>query len=323
MSDYQVPEWKAQLEHCTASNWKEPLYRILRPGLNLLARRHLQPETLRQFRPDMVLGTRGMPLVARRRWAAEGKSLAGKTVLIQGTGTGWDLFSWAEFGPAKLIGSDLFQFDAWPEIVAEVEKTYGIPTEFHACSMTDMAVLPDASVDLCASDAVFEHVQDLRTALEESYRVLKPGGTLYATYGPLWYVAGGDHYSGRGGSEHVFNHVLLDPPDYQQYFQKYKVDNEDFQNGGRYVELDLFSRLRTEEYLDLFAEAGFEREGLILEVSPVALKFQRDYPEAFAQLRKRHPQCTVDDFLIQANFVRLRKPVSAAGSQPRKTAQAA
>jgi len=75
--------------------------------------------------------------------------------------------------------------------------------------------------------------------------------------------------------------------------------------------LDLFSKLTTTEYLAKFQEAGFSVDRLILEVSPDALVFKRQYPDRFAQLVQRWSgRCTPDDFLIKGNIVRLIKVAS-------------
>jgi SAM-dependent methyltransferase len=52
---------------------------------------------------------------------------------------------------------------------------------------------PDAQFDLVTSTSVFEHVQNLDTALGEMYRVLKPGGYMYAGLGPIWSGVWGHH----------------------------------------------------------------------------------------------------------------------------------
>jgi SAM-dependent methyltransferase len=53
--------------------------------------------------------------------------------------------------------------------------------------------LPDACVDGVFSTDTFEHVQDLPYAFRELYRVLRPGGKLIASWGPLFYSPQGYH----------------------------------------------------------------------------------------------------------------------------------
>ncbi len=131
---------------------------------------------------------------------------------------------------------------------------------------------------------------------------------LYASYGPLWFSPGGDHYSGRGGLNCAYSHVELSPGAYQDYFRQYRGDTEDFQSGGRYVELGLFSKLATQDYLRIFDEEGFKCESLILEMSPDAFLFEKRYPERFAALVSAlSGRCALDDLRIKSNFVRLRR----------------
>lgn len=306
MEEYFVQNWRAQLQRAESADRKESIYRLARPVLNAVMRRQLHPETLAMFRPDWVLPEFGFPLIARRKWASCFDSLHGKTLLIQGTGNGWDVASWAKLKPHRIIAVDLFAFKNWEEISQYVMLNYGVQVEFRVCSLDCLSFLNGQSIDLCASDEVLEHVSDLGAVMRETHRILKPGGLIYASYGPLWYSAGGDHFA-RGGIKNVFNHLLLDEPDYKRYFGNYKQAAEDFQSGGRYVEIGLFSRLRTEEYLGIYQHCGFTLDRLVFQVSSQAVRFRKEYPEFFEKMMKRHPECKRDDFIIKAHLVRLKK----------------
>lgn len=113
MPEFIVSDWQTQLKQAEAADWKEPIYKIVRPLLDLFARRHLHKETIERFQPDLVLPEKGFPLRARRRWATAYQGLAGKNILIQGTGNGWDAASWAGYGPKKIVAVDLFPFETW------------------------------------------------------------------------------------------------------------------------------------------------------------------------------------------------------------------
>ncbi len=52
---------------------------------------------------------------------------------------------------------------------------------------------PPGSFDLVVSDSVLEHLHDIRQVLEESARVLRPGGQFVATWGPAWLTYNGPH----------------------------------------------------------------------------------------------------------------------------------
>jgi SAM-dependent methyltransferase len=174
--------------------------------------------------------------------------------------------------------------------------------------MSGLEALPFASgtFDIAVSDAVFEHCKDLEAVMRETKRVLRPGGFAYATYGPMWFCLGGDHFSGRGGLTHGYNHVELDSKDYQKYFREMRLAEEDAQSGGRYVELDLFSKLKTSEYFDIFRRCRFKVVDLILEVEPDALQFRKMFPERFDGIVRKYPGLTSDDLLVKTNIVLLQ-----------------
>jgi SAM-dependent methyltransferase len=51
----------------------------------------------------------------------------------------------------------------------------------------------DNSFDAVLSIATFEHIIGLESALDEMYRVLRPGGIVYSVFGPIWSCAVGHH----------------------------------------------------------------------------------------------------------------------------------
>jgi SAM-dependent methyltransferase len=180
--------------------------------------------------------------------------------------------------------------------------------EFRVAPIEDVSFLASNSVDFIASDAVYEHCRNLPAVMAESSRILKPGGCIYASYGPLYFCAGGDHFSGRGGLETCFNHLLLEPEAYQHYLEAQRQEIEDFQGGARYIELKLFSYLTTGQYIKIFQNAYFVVKELIIEISPEALQFKRAYPDKFALIiKKQEARCHPDDLLIKANLIILQK----------------
>lgn len=302
-------DWRESHAALHVPRWKQAVYALLRPLMAARARRYLSDRFLTETRPDAVFFTRGTPLAWRRRWGARRANLASATLLVQGTGTGWDVVSWAALGPARIVATDLYPFpESWEEIARHCRDAFGVTVEFRAVPLEDHGFIADGSIDICASDAVFEHCTELEAVLSETRRILRPGGTVYATYGPLWFAPGGDHFSGRGGLHTVYNHIALEPEAYRRYFEAERAAVEDFQSGGRYVVLDLFSKLTTRQYLAAYARAGLLRDGLILELSPDALAFRRRFPDRFQAVLVRNAQhCTADDLLVKANFIRLVK----------------
>lgn len=304
---YRVTDWEAQDRAARTPGWKRALYRVARPLIDLEGRRHLSAAALARWCPELVFARRGFPLEERRQFATAGQGLAGKTVLVQGTGTGWDVMSWAELRPAKIVATDAFAFpESWEAIARAARDRHGVPVEFRAAPLEDHAFLAAGSVDLCASDAVLEHVRDVPAMLAESRRVLRSTGRLYAGFGPLWYAPGGDHFAPRAGLDHVYAHIEYAPDAYRAFFERHRQPVEDFQSGGRYVELDLFSKLRADDYLAAFRAAGFRVDALVAEVCPLALAFEAAHPARVAALLAAHQgRLDRDDLRLKALLVRL------------------
>ncbi len=109
------------------------------------------------------------------------------TVLYVGVGGGMELLQFAYFSrrPGAIIGVDVVDemLDACRANFAEAEKRNPwFRSEFVALRKGDALHLPvaDASVDVAAQNCLFNifKERELRRALEEMYRVLKPHGRL-------------------------------------------------------------------------------------------------------------------------------------------------
>lgn len=311
MVEFAKQDWLVQHRRQSRGQLKQALYFFLRPLLSRRYSRCLAPETIEKCRPRWVLGSRGLPLESRRRWGAKYlPNLREATLLVQGTGTGWDVISWARLKPRRIMATDLFAFeDSWEEIARYCFDRYRVPVEFRTAPLEDHGFLASGSVQFITSDAVYEHCRDLPRVMRESQRLLQPGGYLYASYGPLFYCAGGDHFSGRGGLAYSYNQVRLDQAAYRRYLEAHRAEVEDFQDGWRYLELDLFSRLTTGEYLAIYRQAGFVIKELVLELSHQALEYQKRFPRDFREMAAQQAgRLAPDDFLIKAHLLILQKP---------------
>jgi SAM-dependent methyltransferase len=309
MINFNRQDWLEQDRRFKTNKLKRLFYWFTRYLISLNAQNTLSGRFKIKYDPSLVLFTRGMPWETRRKWGSYLCNLSESTILVQGTGTGWDVISWARLKPKKIIAIDLFDFsESWNEITAYCQNEFNTEVQFRQSSLENIDFLPDESIDLCASDSVLEHCKDLQSVLQESWRVLKPKGSFYAAYGPLYFCSGGDHFSGRGGLENAFNHILLDQDNYKSYIQSHLLKSEDFQSGGRYIELNLFSKLTTNEYLTLFQQTGFLINKLIIEVSPESLKFKQKFPDLFSELLFKYDQKIVEeDLIIKSHLVRLIK----------------
>ena len=68
------------------------------------------------------------------------------------------------------------------------------------------------SFDIVVSASAFEHIYNLDAALKGMYNVLKPGGVLWARFGPIWSCYYGHHLWFRENNELInYWNVLLPP----------------------------------------------------------------------------------------------------------------
>lgn len=301
---YKNRHWLDQVAENSTPLWKFLLHPLYRLYWDSVARREIG----RLPYANRVIGERGYNLDYRRRWATHGFDMASSTILVQGTGSGWDVISWASLKPKYIIAVDLFSFDSWQEIQVYCLEKFGVTVQFIAASLDTNFGLDNNSVDLIVSDAVYEHCTNLRAVMHEAYRVLRKSGRVYANYGPLWYCAGGDHFSGRDSISSSYNHLLLPRNDYRDYVNKYKENCENYQDGVRYIELELFSKLKTSEYLDIYKECGFSVEDLWIEVSERSSCFKSKCKEKFFSIPSAvNDDISIEDLMIKIHHVRLRK----------------
>lgn len=97
------------------------------------------------------------------------------TVLDIGCGRGAPMLARYRGRAGKLIGIDVIDF------TAEADDL-----DLRAHSVSDMASIPDASIDVAYSRAVMEHIEDADGAWREISRVLKPGGVHIFLTPNLW-----------------------------------------------------------------------------------------------------------------------------------------
>ena len=268
----------------TEVGWKE---RIKRPGRRLIypvLNRLASPGIARayasdEFRPNLWLrGQRGSDYERQRRRVNRYFSLRGARLLIAGCGTGGDIASWLTMDPKEIVGVDWFNYQrAWDMWQARFSgEGYGERVRFAQGDLVGLSEMQDASFDVIGSDAVFEHLRDLPRVLREFRRVLRPGGVLYATFGPLWYSWGGDHVSGYESIKSGYNHLLLSQEDYRQYLNGLGSFGHSEHDGRTWIEHQLFSYLKPTEYLHCIEEAGFEREFVSAIVDPRGEECMRD-----------------------------------------------
>ena len=123
-----------------------------------------------------------------QRYKRESYRLAGARpgarILDVGCGAGDDVRALG-----ALVGSTglVTGIDSSATMIAEAQRRaegHGLPVEFRVGDIYALDY-PDASVDGCRADRVFQHLEDRPAALAELVRVLRPGGCVVVT-DPDW-----------------------------------------------------------------------------------------------------------------------------------------
>ena len=98
--------------------------------------------------------------------------LANKRVLEIGCGTGYHVWFLAHHFGSEATGIDVAERNTWKTLSDE-------KTKFVWADITDANPLPEKHFDRIISFAVWEHVTHPYRALQEVYRMLRPGGLVW------------------------------------------------------------------------------------------------------------------------------------------------
>ena len=98
--------------------------------------------------------------------------LADKRVLEVGCGTGYDVWYLAHYFGSDAHGMDVATHAGWDQLVGE-------KVHLHWADITEPHPLPHGHFDRVISFVVWEHITHPFRALQEVYRLLKPGGLCW------------------------------------------------------------------------------------------------------------------------------------------------
>ena len=143
---------------------------------------------------------------------------AGLSVLIPGCYMGGeDVQFWLRRGISLLEGIDVYSLvSSWSSIVPSLRGRWrGSEVNFQQGSIENIP-FEDNTFDVISTTAVLEHVRNIGAMVEETARVLKPGGFALHSFGPLYYSYGADHCIAAYGLEAGYDHLLLDEDDYRR-----------------------------------------------------------------------------------------------------------
>ena len=151
------------------------------------------------YTPDFIEPEEGQVSVATRRAFDDGASffqrfdgtlsvqqLSSRDVLDIGSGCGGRTAYYLTYGnPRAIVGLDISALRA-SVARRSVERLCGDERICFAVGVGEQLPFRDQSFDVILSYDVFEHVDDLNCVLRECYRVLRPGGQLYALFPPYY-----------------------------------------------------------------------------------------------------------------------------------------
>jgi ubiquinone/menaquinone biosynthesis C-methylase UbiE len=171
---------EADLLNCTAVNFRVRVLLALGEAIRRFVR-FAEPCDLAPASHDDAYFQYELDL--GRRFLSRVPPVAGRRVLELGCGFGGMLAVLNDAG-ATATGIDI---DERRASFARTRQLDGVTAD--AASLP----LPDKSFDVVVTDATLEHVNDLPAVLAESFRVLRPGGKFYGSWGPAWLSYNGPH----------------------------------------------------------------------------------------------------------------------------------
>lgn len=164
----------------------------LPPGEAVMAQEYLSNASVNGLSGDAYFNRKLAYWPTFREYFHIEMPLDGKRVLDVGCGHGSFTVA-AGVAGATAIGIDLVEAKlqiGWQQARARVMRPRG-SVRFWC---TDVVRYRDEPFDIILSHETFEHLENLPAALENLYSLLKPGGRLYAAWGPLWPSVFGGHY---------------------------------------------------------------------------------------------------------------------------------
>jgi 2-polyprenyl-3-methyl-5-hydroxy-6-metoxy-1,4-benzoquinol methylase len=135
-----------------------------------------------------------------------------KTVLDFGCGGGTEAAEMAEHGARRVIGVDIDE--------ESLERARQQAVRRGVDDRTSFARTTDEPVDVIISLDAFEHFQDPDTILRIMADLLRPGGEVLVSFGPIWFHPLGGHFY----SVFPWAHLIFAEAALVRWRSKYKTD---------------------------------------------------------------------------------------------------
>jgi len=215
-------------------------------------------------------------------------SLKDSTILVPGVGYGRNLFQLAAFKPKIIVAFDIYDYqEEWDFLSQKILKEFRVKVLFFKGDFNSLPKNYSIFFDFIISDAVLEHIKNFLRFAENSKKFLKNGGIFYASFGPIWYGPGGDHIN--WGENGIFNHLILSGKEYSRQFdEKFKAIKQDSCEGEFLVKENIFSRLKTGEYLEILSKYGFSQKLLFVKILTRAIFLFKRKPEIYKLLDEKN-----------------------------------
>lgn len=172
----------------------------------------------------------------------------GQAVLDVGCGQGSLCLEMAMGGAKKVAGTDIdgpvIEFAR-----RNLQSRYPEWQSVVSFECRELDTLPDNTFDLVVSKDAFEHVLDLRRLLGNIFRCLKPGGRLYAGFGPLYKSPNGYHERLHFGLP--WGHLLI-----PRSWHLALVNRRRKKKIRSLYEADTLNELSFADYETIFAQSG-------------------------------------------------------------------
>jgi len=260
---------------------------------------------------NLVLPSKGFSQLARKKKLNEISKIKNKDIICLGCGNGYDLLDWLKFKPKSITGVDILNYSkSWKQIKNYLDKNK-IQTKITFIQKDILRIDNSRKFDFIVSDAVFEHLKDFQKIIKKCNYLLKSDGVMYASYGPLWYNLGGDHFSSRNNIKEGFNHLLLKKNEYLNFFKKNVSNLTDeiklHGSAGIFVKKNLFSKLTGTEYMETYSKNNFYSKYTVVEYCPDAFQLVNKDNTLKKKLLKITKFKDLENFYLKAQVVYLKK----------------
>ncbi len=233
-----------------------------------------------------------------------------ETIIVFGCGTGEEVINVVKYlKPSKIIAIDYFNYQKiWKIISKKVESKYNIDVEFMQLDFDRLNTTFLASADLIYSHTVLEHLRDMDNIFLMLKKYLKPKGYFAAQWGPMWYSFSGDHIAAELGIEKGFEHLLLNPTDYTQFYLNHPRNKKSVDAGIlTWLELGLHNFATYEEYISSMTYYFGQIKYLHWVVSPDALLFAEKFRDKWNRVLEVNTHISGFDLSVQCAGALLQK----------------